>query len=140
MGRPNKKVTVSELAWITEYLVGRVNRAEYKLQMFRADKRNPNNAENPKAVVYRLAADVVELVAMPKLRQEQQWLDLLSRVLERVNTWINTYLNPGDRNRMWTAYRVAKKGGFDPYDLMLFETYEMVMSELQPQPLEPEEQ
>ena len=129
MARPAKKVSVQEVAWVAEYLVSRVNRASYKLKLYSEEKRNLRNG-NPKAEVYRLAAQAIDLQRLPTFGQEQLWLEALEQLLKGVNAWIDDYLPPEDRTRLWTAHRVAQARGIDRGEL-IFENYQMFMSDKQ---------
>lgn len=131
MARPAKKVDVETVAWVSEYLVSRVNRADWKLHLHSPEKRDPSNDKNPKAEVYRLASMAIDLQRMPLFGQEDAWLDALRALTERVNEWIDHYFDAQERTRMWTAHRVAKQRGIDPSDLMISENYQSVTSEKQ---------
>ena len=131
MARPVKKVSVENVAWTAEYLVSRVNRADWKLHLNAPDKRNPSNDKDPKSEVYQLAALAIDLQRLPVFGQEQAWLNALESLLERVNGWIDDYLNTQDRTRLWTAHRVAQGRGIDPSDELIFENYQMIMRDKQ---------
>lgn len=131
MARNPKKVTVEDAAWVAEYLVSRVNRADYKLKMHDPQKRNLGNVNNPKSEVYRLAATAIDLQRQPTYGQEKSWLDALNGLLSGINQWIDTYMTPEDRTRLRTAYRVAKHKGLDAFDLILAETHQQVLADLQ---------
>ena len=133
MSRPAKKISVETVAWVAEYLVSRVNRADWKLKLSRFtgdDKRNSGNGK-PKSIVYRIAAQAVDLQDFPGFGQDQLWLDSLSCLIEDVNTWIDEHLDSKERTRLWTAHRVAQTRGIDPSDLMIFENYQMLMQDKQ---------
>lgn len=134
MARNPKKITVENAGWVAEYLVSRVNRAGYKLKMHAAEKREQGNGNHPKAEVYRLAAQAVDLQRTPMFGQEQAWLTALNSLLAGLNAWVDTYLEPDDRTRLWTAYRVAKHKGQnydDHLDQLLPENFESVQADLQ---------
>lgn len=131
MARNPKKITVDTAAWVAEYLVSRVNRADYKLKMHDPEKREQGNGNHPKAEVYRMAATAIDLQSAPAYRQEQAWLKALTELLEGLNDWVDAYLSTEDRSRLWGAYRVAKHHGLDGFDLILAETYQQVLAENQ---------
>ena len=131
MARPVKKVDVETVAWTAEYLVSRVNRADWKLHLNAPEKRNLDNGKDPKSEVYQLASLAIDLQRLPTFGQEAAWLDALRTLLERVNTWIDDYLDSQDRKRLWTAYRVSQGRGIDPSDELIFENYQMIMRDKQ---------
>lgn len=138
MARPAKKVDFETVAWVAEYLVSRVNRAGWKLRLDSEDKRFIGNG-NPKAEVYRMAAQAIDLKSLPAFKQEDAWLKSLNHLIEQLNAWLDGYFDAKERTRMWTAYRVAKKRGDTITDELLFENYQFVIEgKQQSLSLEPE--
>lgn len=132
MARPAKKVDPETAAWVAEYLVSRVNRAGWKLGLNAKDKRHLNDA-NPKAEVYRMAAQAIDLKSLPAFKQEDAWLKSVNHLIEQLNAWLDDYFDAKERTRMWTAYRVAKKRGDLFSDELLFENYNFVLETKQQQ-------
>ena len=131
MARPAKKVDVETVAWVAEYLVSRVNRADWKLHLSAPEKRNSSSDKDPKSEVYQLAALAIDLQRLPVFGQEVAWLDALRTLTERVNAWVDDYLDAQDRTRMWTAHRVAQSRGIDPSDELIQENYQMILRDKQ---------
>lgn len=130
MGRPQKKVTVEEVGFVCEWMVGRVNRADWRLGIWQKDKRKMDNGKSPKEEAYRLAAIAVMLQRPNDFKGDLHWLKTLERLLVRVNAWVDQ-LKPADRGRMWTAWRASKSTGLNPFDTLICEhfTYLNTLSE-----------
>ena len=111
MGRPKKQVDVENLIFVVEHLVYRMNAGNRVCGLLDTEHRKKRKSlgwhrMHPKSVLYRIAADAIDLrnPGYPSVKQWQEWHLRLERVLEQINAWVSMTTDD-DQKKIWAALR-----------------------------------